>query len=66
METIILTFEDGSKKEYMKGVKLGDVVKDLDGKYSTDVICAICENKIKGLNDVISESSNIILFDFFR
>lgn len=63
MDTIILTFADGSKKEYMKGVKLSEVVKDVESNYNSDIICAVCNKKIIGLNDSITKSDNIIFFD---
>ena len=60
METIILTFTDGSKKEYMKGVKLNEVVKDVD---KSDVICALYGNKLIGLNDTLNDSGLLVLYD---
>ena len=28
MNNIIITFEDGTKKEYRKGIKLGEIIRD--------------------------------------
>ena len=39
METIIITLDNGEKKEYVKGIKLKEVIllaKTIDGVYSAD------------------------------
>ena len=37
MNNIIITFEDGTKKEYRKGISLGEVIDDI--MPSKEIIC---------------------------
>lgn len=63
MDTIIITFPNGTKKEYMKGVRLSEVVKDVENNYKSDIICAMYGNSLIGLNDTLSDSGRVIPFD---
>ena len=63
MNTIIITFADGSKKEYAKGVKLSDVIEDMEDVYKSDIVCALYQNKLIGFNDSLSDSGLLIFFD---
>lgn len=63
MDDIVITFLDGSKKEYLKDVKLSEVVKDIQGNYKSDIICAVCGKKVLGLNDTISASGLLVPID---
>lgn len=63
METIVITFEDGSKKEYVKGIKLSEIINDVKKNYNYDIICANYRNDIIGYDDVINKSGNLILYD---
>ena len=63
MDVVVITFLDGSEKEYSKGTKLSDVVKEIQSNYKTDIICAICGNRVLGLNDAITKSGLLIPFD---
>ena len=60
MNNIIITFEDGSKKEYRRGVKLKDIIKDL--MVETDIICASFGNTILNYEDTINRSGKLILY----
>lgn len=61
MNSMIITFEDGSKKEYRKGTKLGEIVKDVAP--DREIICGIFNNSIVHYDDAISRSGKLILND---
>ena len=60
MNNIIITFEDGSKKEYRKGIKVKDIIKDL--MVENDIICASFGNTILNLEDTIQRSGKLVLY----
>lgn len=62
MDTIVITFADGSKKEYSKGVKLSEIIEDMKGDIS-DIVCALFKNKLIGFNDALSSSGELVFFD---
>ena len=62
MENIIISFEDGSKREYPKGVKLGDILNSLND-YKYDVVSAKFMNQLINYEDSIMKSGNLTLFD---
>ena len=61
MNSIIITFEDGSKKEYRRGIKVKEIIKDL--MIDREIICASFGNTILNLEDSISRSGNLVLYD---
>ena len=63
MDTIILTFENGEKREYIRGVKFQDVVNDIKGLYQFDILCGKFKNQVIDYEDSILKSGNIILYD---
>lgn len=63
MENIIITFENGEKKEYPKGIKLKEIIDDIKNKYEFDIISAKFKNQIIGYEDAIMKSGNLELFD---
>lgn len=63
MEKIIITFDNGTKKEYQKGIKLIDIINDIKDKYEHEIICAKFKNQIIGYNDAIMKSGHIIFYD---
>lgn len=63
METIIITFDDGSKKEFLKGVKLIDVIKEVKDKNKYDIMCANYRNQIIGYEDTLNKSGTLSLYD---
>ena len=40
MEHIIITFENGEKKEYPKGIKLKEIIEDIKKEHKFDIISA--------------------------
>ena len=63
METIVITFEDGTKKEYIKGTKLSEVINDVKRNYKFDIICGGYRNNIISYDDVLTKSGTLILYD---
>ena len=61
MNNMIITFEDGSKKEYRKGTKFGEIVKDV--ATDRDIICGNFNNIIINYDDPIVRSGRLILYD---
>lgn len=63
MEKIIITFENGKKKEYKKGIKLLEIIDDIKKDYSYPIISAKFKNQLINYNDALMKSGNLILFD---
>lgn len=63
MDTIIITFEDGSKREYRKGIKLNEIVSDVRENSEFDVICALYKNQIIFGDDSLVKSGNLVFLD---
>lgn len=59
MNNIVITFEDGTKKEFRKGIKLEEVLSDIGAQ---DIVCAFYNNSIINCGDVLSKSGKIILY----
>ena len=63
MDTITITFEDGKKREYIKGVKFIDIIKDVKNLYKYDIICGKFRNQIVNYDDSIVKSGKLYLYD---
>ena len=63
MEKIIIKFDNGTKKEYPKGIKLIDIISDVKKDYSFDIICAKFKNQLIGYNDSIMKSGELTFYD---
>lgn len=63
MDTIIITFENGEKKEYRKGIKLKEIIEDIKDNYKYDIVGAICNNQYLGYEDTINKSGTLKLYD---
>lgn len=61
MNNIIITFEDGTKLEFRKGIKLSEVIKSIGT--DKEIICGNFENIIIGYDDAINKSGKLILYD---
>ena len=44
MDNIIITFEDGTKREYRKGIRLEEIIKDINP--DKEIICGSFNNII--------------------
>ena len=60
MNNIVITFEDNTKKEYYKGIKLGEIIKDV--AYNDTIICGSLDNVILNHNDTINHSGKLVLY----
>ena len=61
MNTMIITFEDGSKREYRKGTKFGEIVADV--AIGREIVCGNYNNSIVNYDDPIAKSGKLILYD---
>ena len=60
MNNIIITFEDGTKKEYRKGIKLDEIIKDISPE--DEIVCGCFNNVIINYNDSLNRSGNLYLY----
>ena len=63
MEKIIITFEDGTKKEYPKGIKLREIIDDVEEKYEHKIISAKFKNQFINYDDAIMKNGELIFLD---
>ena len=63
METIILTLDSGRKKEYVKGIKLKEVIENLKEEYQHDIVFARYNGNIIEEEDTLAKSGNLSLYD---
>ena len=63
MEKIIITFNNGEKREYPQGIKLSEIIEDIKNLYKHEIISAKFKNQIIGYDDAIMKSGNLELFD---
>jgi len=61
MNNMIITFEDGSKKEYRKGTKFGEIVADV--AIGREIVCGSYNNSIINYDEPIAKSGKLILYD---
>ena len=59
MNNIIITLEDGTKKEYRKGIKLEEIVKDLGLE---EIVCACFNNIIINTGDTLNRNGKLYLY----
>ncbi|MGN1341788.1 MAG: nucleoside kinase [Bacilli bacterium] len=63
MQSIIVTLDNGQKKEYVKGIKLREIVETLKKEYPEGVICAKYNNQIINPEDSLYKSGILSLYD---
>jgi uridine kinase len=63
MSNIIITFENGIKREYPKGIKLKEIIDSVKENYKYEIICGKFKNQIISLDDSITKSGEISLYD---
>ena len=61
MNNIIITFEDNTKLEFRRGIKLKEVIDSLD--INKEIICGNFNNTIINYDDSINKSGKLILYD---
>ena len=61
MNNVIITFENGTKKEYRKGIKLCEIIHDIEP--SGNIICGSFNNVILNYDDTITRSGTLYLYD---
>lgn len=63
METIIISFDNNTKREYQKGIKLEDIINDIKNEYEFDIICGMFKNQLINYSDSIMKSGKLTLYD---
>ena len=63
MENIILTLDNGKKKEFVKGIKLKEVINLLKEEYPNDIISTKYNSSIINYEDTINKSGTLSLYD---
>lgn len=63
METIIITLDNGEKKEYTKGIKLKEIIENIKQKREDTVVGALYNNKMISLEDSITKSGKLSIYD---
>ncbi|MBQ6495235.1 MAG: nucleoside kinase [Bacilli bacterium] len=63
MDRIIITFEDGTKKEYPRAITLRKIIEDVQENYEHEIICAKFKNQIINYDDVIMKSGELVFYD---
>jgi len=63
METIILTLDNGQKKEYIKGIKLKEVLNDLKNEYPHGIVSAKYSGRMLSDEDTITKNGTLSLYD---
>lgn len=63
METIIITLDNNKKKEYVKGIKLKEVINNVKNKLTDTTVGALYNNKMIDLEDILTKSGKLSLYD---
>lgn len=63
METIIITLDNGEKKEYVKGIKLKEIINNVKNKLTDTTVGALYNNKMIDLEDTLTKSGKLSLYD---
>lgn len=63
MDTITITFDDNTKKEYIKGVKLKEIIEDVKDNYNYDIIIGKFKNQLISYSDSLIKSGTLSLYD---
>ena len=63
METIILTLDNGTKKEFVKGIKLKEVINNVKDEYPNEIIFARYKGNIIEEEDTLTRNGNLSLYD---
>lgn len=63
METIIITLDNNEKKEYVKGIKLKEVINNVKNKLTDTTVGALYNNKMIDLEDTLTKSGKLSLYD---
>ena len=63
MDTITITFENGIKKEYRKGIKLEEIIKEVQKERKFPIISGKFKNQFINYEDSIEKSGPLYLYD---
>ncbi len=63
METIILTLDSGKKKEYVKGIKLKEVIENLKEEYPNEIVFTRYNGSIIDEDEKLTKDGKLSLYD---
>ncbi|MDO5569096.1 MAG: nucleoside kinase [bacterium] len=63
MDTVVITLSDGEKREYCKGVKFSDIVKDISPQRNFPIIAGNFNGQNISYDDSIVKNGDLILYD---
>ncbi len=63
MQTILITLDNGKKKEFVKGIKLREIINTLKKDYPYGVICGKFNNQIINYEDALLKNGKLSLYD---
>lgn len=63
METIILTLDGGEKKEYVKGIKLKEVIENLKEEYPNEIVFTRYNGSIIDEEEKLTKNGKLSLYD---
>lgn len=63
MDTVTITFDSGEKKEYVRGIKLKEIINDVKENYDYDILIGKFKNQLISYNDSIIKSGHLSLYD---
>ncbi len=64
MSAIIITFPDGSKKEFDTGITPFEIAKSISGRLAKEAIVSKIDGALKDINTPISKDSDLQIFTF--
>ena len=63
MDTITITFENGIKKEYRKGIKFEEIIREVQKERKFPIISGKFKNQFINYEDSIEKSGPLYLYD---
>ena len=63
METIIITLDNNKKKEYVKGIKLKEIIEQEKDKLTNTVVGALYNNNMIDYEETLTKNGKLYLYD---
>ena len=63
METIIITLDNNKKKEYVKGIKLKEIIEQEKDKLTNTVVGALYNNNMIDYEETLTKNGKIYIYD---
>lgn len=63
METIIITLDNNKKKEYVKGIKLKEIIEQEKDKLTNTVVGALYNNNMIDYEETLTKNGKLYIYD---